>query len=149
MNPEIWGPKAWFFLYSVALAYPEEPTKEDKQNYYIFLTSLKYVLPCPTCRIHFIENLEKYPLNDDILSSKKELFKWILNIQNEVREKNGKKRRTLNSTYEHINKAYSGNMISFSDFINMKILIAVVCVISGILGLVYYQKKHNAKLIVN
>jgi hypothetical protein len=149
MDPDIWGPKAWFFLYSITLAYPENPTKNDKQNYYIFFSSLKNILPCAKCRLHFSENLEKYPLTDDILNSKKQLFKWLYEIQNEVREKNGKKRRTLTSTYEHMNKAYSKYSFPFKDIINMKILIPIILIIVGTLGLIIYNRKNNVKLVVN
>ena len=57
MEPNIWGPSAWTFLHTIALQYPELPTDDDKKQYYIFFNSLKDVLPCPNCRMHYSEHL--------------------------------------------------------------------------------------------
>lgn len=146
MNPDIWGPHAWFFLYSVALAYPENPTDKDKKNYYNFYMSIMDILPCLKCRIHYTEHLQKYPLTDEILSSKLKLFKWVHTIHNEVKESQGKKKYKLTETYEFFNNAYANNKIPFKEIINMKILIPVILIIVGILGLIMYNKMTNPKL---
>jgi hypothetical protein len=146
MDPDIWGPHAWFFLYSVALAYPEQPIDKDKKNYYNFYMSLMDVLPCIKCRVHYTENIQKHPLSDDILSSKKLLFKWLHTIQSEVKASQGKKKYKLTDTYEFFNRAYSTYKIPFGEIISMKILIPVVLIIVGILGLLIYNKSKNPKL---
>jgi hypothetical protein len=146
MNPDIWGPHAWFLLYSVALAYPEQPTDKDKKNYYNFYMSLMDVLPCIKCRVHYTENIEKYPLTDEILSSKKLLFKWLHTIQSEVKKSQGKSPYKLTDTYEFFNKAYATNKIPFKEIISMKILIPVVLIIIGVLGLLIYNKYKTPQL---
>jgi hypothetical protein len=148
MNPDIWGPHAWFFLYSVALAYPEDPTNEDKQNYFNFYTSLRNILPCLKCRVHFTENLETHPLNENILGSKKSLFEWLHKIQNEVRTSQGKKPYTLTSSYEFFNKAFAKNTIKLKEILDTKVLIAIILVILGIFGLMMYARYSNPKLIL-
>ena len=60
MEPKIWGEHAWIFLHTITLNFPENPTFEDKHNYKTFFESLKYILPCPTCREHYKENINKY-----------------------------------------------------------------------------------------
>ena len=30
MDPEVWGPHGWYFLHSITLAYPDNPTDDDK-----------------------------------------------------------------------------------------------------------------------
>jgi len=30
LNPNIWGPKTWFFIDSIILSYPDNPSNEDK-----------------------------------------------------------------------------------------------------------------------
>ena len=49
LNPNIWGPHAWFFLESIAIGYPDNPTKEEKikaKNFFLLLESLlSFFLP--------------------------------------------------------------------------------------------------------
>ena len=40
-NPEIWGPHAWFFLETVAMGYPINPTSDDKNQMKAFFYALK------------------------------------------------------------------------------------------------------------
>ena len=32
MDPEIWGPKLWFVIHTIALNFPDEPTYNDIRN---------------------------------------------------------------------------------------------------------------------
>lgn len=148
MNPDIWGPKAWFFLYSIALAYPENPSSDDKKNYYSFFLHLKNILPCAKCRKHYSQNLELYPLTDEILNSKLALFKWLHSIQNAVRKKHGKKEYTLASTYEFYNKEFSNKKYPIGEAMNMKLIIALIIILLAVGGLILYKKNFNKPLIL-
>ena len=88
MNKNIWGPSGWLFMHSISFQYPENPTEEDKNNYRLFFESLKNTIPCPKCREHYSENLKKKPIK---LNSRDELIQWVIDIHNEVNEKNSKK----------------------------------------------------------
>ncbi len=90
-GPDVWGPHGWKFIHYITLGYPNSPTKKDKERYYNFFNSLKYVIPCSICGNHFRQNLEKYPLDDTVLSSKEKLIEWGINMHNMVNMKNGKK----------------------------------------------------------
>ena len=70
MDPEIWGPHAWIFLHSVTIAYPDNPSAQDKKNYKNFFYSLHNILPCQTCAHNYIGHLQKIPLTNNILSDK-------------------------------------------------------------------------------
>ena len=146
MNPDIWGPHAWFLLYSVALAYPEEPTKEDKTNYFNFYMSLQDVLPCLKCRVHYSQHIKNIPLTDDILNNKLSLFKWVHTIQSAVKESQGKKPYTLSSTIEYFNKSYSTNKELYKDMKKWYILVPIILIIIGILGIVFLNKKKKLEL---
>jgi hypothetical protein len=87
-NPELWGRQAWHLIHMVALTYPEKPTEKDKKDYFKFFKSLQNVLPCPICAEHFRHNMEKKPIK---LDNQKELFRWTVDIHNEVNKKNGKR----------------------------------------------------------
>src|ERR1700733_5146368 len=82
MLPKIWGKYAWNFIHLVTLSYPDNPTCEDKRQYYIFFTSLKNVLPCAKCKFNMEKHLKKFPLTDEILSSKQNLIKWDIHLHN-------------------------------------------------------------------
>lgn len=96
MNTKVWGPPTWFFLHSVAMAYPKkiditnEIHIELKQKMYSFLSSLGYVLPCSLCG----ESYSEYITRKDYLiwkhlDSRRDLSYLIYKIHNLVNEKLG------------------------------------------------------------
>ena len=85
IDSNIWGPKAWFFLDSVILSYPLNPSFDDKKNFKDFYSLLPIMLPCAKCRQHYNEFITKFPLNDEILSSKNKLINWFLKLHNNLR----------------------------------------------------------------
>lgn len=109
-EPEIWGPKAWFFLESVAMAYSTEPTYEEKKAADNFFSSLKYMIPCEKCRNNYEKHLKIYPLTDKVLSSRDNLFMWIVNMHNSV---NKNKTRSYDETFKYYMKEYGS--IEYDD----------------------------------
>lgn len=85
-----WGPGAWKFLHSVALKYPDNPSDNDKNNYLLFFDNLQHVLPCPKCKENYKDHLKKFPLKES-LEDNISLFKWTVDIHNEVNSMNNKK----------------------------------------------------------
>ena len=85
LNPSVWGPHGWFFLDSVALSYPDYPTNKEKENIKIFFTSIKNILPCRSCRVHYEHNLMKFPLTNTVLKNRKNLLEWVMNAHNRVK----------------------------------------------------------------
>lgn len=73
------------------MGYPEYPTIEDKNNYKQFFILFSKLIPCPLCAKHFQDNLIKYPLDDEVMSSKENLIKWTIIMHNQVNKKNNKK----------------------------------------------------------
>mgnify|MGYP005655987525 CR=1 FL=1 len=104
LNPEIWGPHAWFFLESVTLGYPDNPTKIDKIKAKNFFLLLEHMIPCEKCRYNYSQHLKKYPISNEILSNKLNLFKWINNIHNSV---NIKKYKDVNTSLKYYIDLYS------------------------------------------
>ena len=106
MDPKIWGPHAWFFLNSVALAYPENPNEEQKIQYYNFFKSLSYVLPCKVCRENYKNHFFKNKLKNN-LNNKKQINKWLVDIHNSVNKIHKKKQFTYSEfikLYENMYK---------------------------------------------
>jgi hypothetical protein len=106
LDAEVWGGKGWFFLDSIVLAYPNNPTEKEKQQYKNFFYAIPTVGPCDKCRVHFGQFIEKYPLNDTILQSKDNLILWLLSAHNNVKKINGQKKIKLSEFYEFYNKMY-------------------------------------------
>jgi len=122
LNPEIWGPHAWFFLDSVVLGMPDHLDKNEIEIYKDFFYSLQYFLPCKKCRVHYHQNLDKYPLTDDIVESKEKMLEWIIELHNSVRLSNNQNTRTLEEIIEFYKKEYSNEKKKKSDeTINIKI----------------------------
>ena len=90
MNTEIWGPKAWFFIHSLALGYPASPSKTDKDHYRSFFKNLGNVLPCPWCREHYTKNMKDSELEHG-LESRIDLFNFTVDIHNKVNAMLGKR----------------------------------------------------------
>lgn len=101
MNPIYWGPAGWHFMHTVTMTYPEVPSDQDKERYRIFFESIASVLPCPACRRHYLENLKKLPIR---LDSRADLFKWLIDIHNEVNKKNKKPVLSYDEAFEAIKK---------------------------------------------
>ena len=93
MDPLIWGPHAWFFLHSVTLVYPDNPSEQDKINFFDFFKTLGNVLPCMVCRENYKNHFMKIPLRKQ-LGNKKDLQKWLVTIHNEVNKIHKKKKFT-------------------------------------------------------
>lgn len=136
MNKNIWGPSGWLFMHSISFQYPENPTEEDKNNYRVFFESLKNTIPCPKCREHYSENLKQKPIQ---LNTRDELIQWVIDIHNEVNEKNSKK---IYSRQE-VEKLYSSKYnysIEKNESIesNMNMLLIVILIF---LIIFYFLKK--------
>lgn len=106
MNPEVWGPRGWFFLESICMAYPDRPSAEEAARMRSFFLALPHVLPCPACGQHFLRNLQLDPL-EPALASRDTLVPWILRMHNRVRIKNGQQPFTLAEFYQYYSQEYS------------------------------------------
>lgn len=130
MDPTVWGPPAWFFLHSVTLAYPDEPTPEEKRDMSTFFQSLSKILPCHACQKHYSEHLHKYPV-DSSLASKKSLVNWLVVLHNQVNLALGKATVTLPIAISKIRERYHGLGRSTS-FSSIAIYSLVALVIIGL-----------------
>lgn len=109
LTPAVWGPKTWFFLESMAMAYPENPTDDEKLSAKNLILSLKDLLPCWGCRVNYTKYLEDYiktdPL-DKIVEKRGSLIEFIIAVHNDVRERTGNKIISVEDTFKYYNKEY-------------------------------------------
>jgi len=125
IKPKLWGGSFWKTMHYVTLAYPDNPTAEDKANIMAFFTSIKNVLPCETCRHHLDLNLKKYPLDDTVLSSRQNLIKWLVDLHNEVNIRTGTKLITVNDIMVGYFNDKETDWIKITTVILMIILIII------------------------
>ena len=62
LDPDVWLPHFWFFLYTVAHSYPVFPNKITKRKYYDFIQNLPLYIPHEGVRKHFIQVLDYFPV---------------------------------------------------------------------------------------
>ena len=84
--PHVWGPHGWKFMHAVALAYPDNPSTEEKRAASQFFTSLEYLLPCESCKQNFRKELQMFPLQP-ALESKQKLNEWLTALHNSVNKR--------------------------------------------------------------
>jgi len=132
INPNIWGKSFWNVIHYITMAYPDNPTEEDKQNVSAFIQSLQNVLPCEKCRGHFKSNLISYPLSNDVLSSRYNFIKWAVMVHNEVNRRTVKPEMSVENAIElYTNKK---QQYDYSQIITMVLFIMLIIL------LVYYIK---------
>ena len=132
MKPEVWGPGAWLFLHSITLEYPHDPTEQDKRWIKQFFESVGYVLPCEKCKINFQQHLMRYPLTENVLTSKSNLVRWLINIHNSVNQTIGVPVMDYQSSLKHLLSAYEDN-----DKCLMYIIIFCIIFIILTVGIIY------------
>lgn len=140
LNPKIWGKDCWNTIYYIAFSYPSNPSDNDKQTYRFFYLYLFKVLPCESCREHCNDIIIQYPLNDFVLSSRDNLLKWLLNINNNVNRRLNKKDISFNELIDKYSIYYDAGTHDVDTFNDKKkyfktlltiiiLLLAIVCII--------------------
>lgn len=87
--PTVWGPMFWHVLHVVALSYPSNPTYAQKRAAKEFYESMAELIPCPICREHYKQHIQKLPLSPH-LDRRDDLFRWTVEVHNEVNKLLGK-----------------------------------------------------------
>ena len=91
LPPSVWGPLFWHTIHIVALGYPKSPSYAHKKAAKEFYESLTFLIPCPVCREHYTKHLVKTPISPH-LDRRDDLFRWTVNLHNEVNALLGKPR---------------------------------------------------------
>ena len=124
MNPKFWGPHGWYFLHSVTMNYPKNPSDQEKQIYFNFFKSLENVLPCEKCAYHYSQNLKKHSL-EEALESRDKFVKWLINVHNEVNIQTGKREYTYDEVIQEYTKKMN-NLDKDQTFIYKLIIVLLM-----------------------
>lgn len=96
MKTKVWGPPAWFFLHSIAMAYPKKINNNNpehiriKNSMFTFLSHLGNILPCAICGVSYSRYIREPELSiEKYLDSRAKLsyFMWL--IHEKVNDKLG------------------------------------------------------------
>jgi len=93
LPPTVWGPLFWHTIHITALGYSNEPTYSQKRAAKEFFEALAHLIPCPLCRSHYETHIQKYPISPH-LDKRIDLFRWTVNLHNEVNKSLGKPTQT-------------------------------------------------------
>ena len=123
-GPDVWGPHGWKFIHYITLGYPNNPTEEQKKNYYNFFIALSKVIPCSICGSHFKQHLEITPLDEESLTDKESLMAWGIRMHNHVNAKNNKKIQSIKDAIDAIIKnddkciVFEDEQVSMNNILN-------------------------------
>lgn len=76
-------------MHLVALGYSNQPSYAEKKAAKDFYESLVHLIPCPTCKLHYADNLKALPISPS-LDNRRDLFKWTVDMHNMVNKQLGK-----------------------------------------------------------
>lgn len=134
IDPKLWGRYFWGTAHYITISYPSNPTQKEKQNVKLFFDLLTDLLPCENCRAHYKNNLMRYPLTDQILNSRLNLIKWLVNLHNEVNQRTGKKIISVEEAINIYTQPHVQTNKKFTQTTTIILLIVLIFV------LVYYTK---------
>lgn len=77
MHSKIWGKYGWYLLHSTSYLYDPK----DRDKYMRLLKCYTEILPCPICRKHFSQKLDKI---GDVMKEKTSYVKWLIDVHNSV-----------------------------------------------------------------
>ena len=105
LDPNIWGPKYWFFIHTTAMNYSDTPTETTKRKYYDFIQNLPLFIPDQQMAAEFVDLLDKYPVSS-YLDSRASFTRWIHFIHNKINRKLGKPEPTYPQFMEDYYRKY-------------------------------------------
>lgn len=143
LNPEIWGPKYWFVLHTIALKYPKHPNDVTKKKYYEFIQNIPLFLPNEKIGNEFINILDKYPVTP-YLDSRPSFMKWMNFIHNIINKKLNKPEMTLQDSLDAYYELYKPKeLIREAKMKERKKYIYASVIIASIIGIYFlYNSEH-------
>lgn len=140
LDPNVWGPKYWFFLHTIALNYPQYPNAVTKKKYYDFISNIPLFIPVDSISVQFSKLLDQYPISP-YLDDRDSLIKWVHFIHNKINESLHKPKVSLSDFYITYYNSYKPKLISMKEVYRWKEKLIYTIVIIFIVSLILYL--HN------
>lgn len=119
-----WGPKVWYVIHQIAYNFIREKRSISLNQRRIlgnFYRSLRFLLPCPSCRDHYSTTLQRYPISKE-MGSGSSLFNWTVRAHN-LANKGLKKRIISLANAKKIHRT-PFNEIHFQEYIRYILLLS-------------------------
>jgi len=88
LGPGIWGYRTWQVLYYYCMTYPiSNPTPAEQAAVVAHFGSLRYLLPCDSCKVHYTEDFAVHggeELRAAAAAGRAALMQWQLDLHNRV-----------------------------------------------------------------
>lgn len=111
-SPLHWGKHFWYTLHITSLAFPDEPTEEQKEVYRQFYQKFGKILPCKKCAVNYELHLSELPI-DAALRNSRSLFNWTVDLHNTVNRSLGKPLWPMDRAWEYyMNGAYDQGLVT-------------------------------------
>jgi hypothetical protein len=147
MDPNIWGPNLWFFIHTIALNFPNNPSYQEIRYYEDFFNNLKYIIPCDKCKLHYTQRLEYNPIIKHLKNSDT-LFRYTIDLHNDVNKSLNKKIYSYEEVIKIYKSHYNGKTYykhHIKSFFSRN-AIPIVSLIAIIIAGIYYKKKYIFKI---
>ena len=139
-----WGPKLWDFLHACSFAFPDNPTPEQTQAFEKLLEALRVLLPCPNCRQHYNEFIEENPAP---ATCGVQLQKWLVDFHNDVNERLGKPRMSLDSVKENYDPLMQFSDTGGTSSLTIIVVVVIVVILIATLLIIYWRRHSQASKI--
>jgi len=106
LDPEIWGPHYWFFLHTLAYAYPSHPNETTKRKYYDLIQNLPLFIPNDGIGNKFSRLLDRYPVTP-YLDKRDSFLRWVNFMHNKINYLHGKEEKTLEESIREYENQYN------------------------------------------
>ena len=140
LDPEVWGPKYWFVIHSIAMSYPMNPNETSKKKYYRFIQDLPLFIPDAGIGKKFSELLDKYSVTP-YLDSRDAFIRWTHFIHNKVNSMLGKRQISLLELYNEHYEHYKPKKVTADEDRKQREKIVYIATLGLAISLVVYSYK--------
>jgi len=105
LNAKVWGPHFWYFLHTITLGYPHNPTSSEKRQYYNLVQNLPLFIPLGDISKSFGRLLDLYPVVP-FLESRESFVRWMHFMHNKINQELDKPIMSLETFYKEYYEAY-------------------------------------------
>ena len=134
-EPNVWGPHYWFFLFTIAMSYPDHVNAVTKRKYYDFIQNLPLFIPNPKIGNKFSNLLDKYPVSP-YLDNRESFVRWVFFIHNKINVILSKPEITFEEAIQKYQENYTPKNINVfekyktkENIVNLTIIILIIFII--------------------
>lgn len=134
----------WYTIHFVALAYPHNPSNEDKRQYQVFFENLHHVIPCYKCSVNYISHLNEKPITVEVLSGPVSLFRWTVDIHNLVNKELKKRQWKYTEAHEFYDNFEKHNA-SKHEWLTIRFISMVTLLLLILVAILFSSRKRIKK----